>query len=149
MSRALERVAGVQRRVPFGVALTLDEATTSTLDALASLDARATFFLAELDTALVRHLRAAGHGIGWRSESAHDVLTRLDGRVPRLHRPTELPRSYLDAVRFRRRRLDSWLWSIDEAQLADVRDRDVVRVVDDVERAVHVIRAKGLDLIAL
>ena len=149
MSRLLERVAGVQRRVPFGVALTFEDATSATLDALASLDARATFFLAELDVALVRHLRAAGHGIGWRTEAAHDALTRLDGRVPRLHRPTSMPRSFVDALRFRRRRLDAWLWSIEETQLDDVRDRDVVRVTDDVTRAVTLVRAKGLDLIAL
>jgi peptidoglycan/xylan/chitin deacetylase (PgdA/CDA1 family) len=149
MSRALERVAGVQRRVPFGVALTFDEAPSETLDALAALDARATFFLAELDVALVRHLRAAGHGIGWRTEAAHDALTRLDGRLPRLHRPSSLPRSFADAVRFRRRRLDAWLWSIDEPHLDDVRDRDVVRVTDDPDRAVRLVRAKGLDLIAL
>jgi peptidoglycan/xylan/chitin deacetylase (PgdA/CDA1 family) len=149
MNRALERVAGVQRRVPFGVALTFDDAASSTLDALAELDARATFFLADLDVALVRHLRAAGHGVGWRTESAHDALTRLDGRVPRLHRPLVLPSSFADAIRFRRRRLDAWLWSIDEADLDAVRDRDVVRVTDDVERAVNLVRERGLDLIAL
>jgi peptidoglycan/xylan/chitin deacetylase (PgdA/CDA1 family) len=152
MSRALERVAGIQRRVPFGVALTFDAASSSTLDALAALDARATFFLGdEVDGALVRHLRASGHGIGWRTESAHDALTRLDARVPRLHRPAELPRSFADAVRFRRRRLDVWLWSIDDARLDDIRDRDVVRVTTDadVSRAVALVRSKGLDLIAL
>lgn len=149
MSRAIERIAGVQRRVPFGVALTFDDAASSTLDALASMDARATFFLADLDAALVRHLRAAGHGIGWRTESAHDALTRIDGRVPRLHRPSALPRSFVDALRFRRRRLDAWLWSIDDTELEDVRDRDVVRVTDHVERAVRVIRARGLELVAL
>lgn len=149
MNRALERVAGVQRRVPFGVALTFDDAASTTLDALAELDARATFFLDDLDHALIRHLRAAGHGVGWRTESAHDALTVLEGRVPRLHRPSVLPSSFADAIRFRRRRLDAWLWSIDEAHLDDVRDRDVVRVVDDPARAVTLVRSMGLDLIAL
>src|SRR5204863_1463344 len=108
-------VAGLQRRVPFGVALTFDDVEPATLDALASLEARATFFLADVDVALVRHLRAAGHGVGWRTDDAHDALTRLDGRVPRLHRPAVPPSSVADAVRFRRRRLDPWPWSVDSA----------------------------------
>jgi len=149
VSRALEIVAGMQRRVPFGVALTLDEVRPGVLDVLARLDARATFFLAEVDGVLVRELQAAGHGIGWRTESAHDDLVRIAGRVVRLHRPAAVPRSYLDAVRFRRHRYDSWLWSIDENELDSVRDRDVVRVVDDVERAVALVRSRDLHLVAL
>ena len=150
MSRAIERVAGVQRRVPFGVALTFDDVEPEILDALASLEARATFFLADVDVPLIRHLRAAGHGVGWRTDDAHDALTRLDGRVPRLHRPDGVPRSFIDAIRFRRRRLDAWLWSIDDTQLDEVRDRDVVRITDaDVARAITLVRAKGLDLVAL
>jgi peptidoglycan/xylan/chitin deacetylase (PgdA/CDA1 family) len=150
VSRALERVAGVQRRVPFGVALTFDDVTSAAIDALAALDARATFFLGDdVGESLVRDLRAAGHGVGWRTESARDALTLLDGRVPRLHRPATLPRSFVAAVRFRRRRLDAWLWSIDDAQLDEVRDRDVVRVTDDVEGAVAAVRARGLEFVAL
>jgi hypothetical protein len=149
MTRALEIVAGVQRRVPFGVALTLDEVTADALAVLGRLDARATFFLDEVDADVVSELRAAGHGIGWRTEAAHDELVRIAGRIVRLHRPPALPPSFLDAVRFRRRRLDSWLWSIDEHELDRVRDRDVVRVVDDVERAVILVRARDLELVVL
>lgn len=149
MSRLLEIVAGIHRRVPFGVALTLDGATGDVIDALARLDARATFFLDDVDSSLVGDLRRAGHGVGWRTERSHDALTRLDGRVPKLHRPPDTPRSLLDALRFRRRRLDSWLWSIDESDLDRVRDRDVVRVVDDIERAVASVRARDLQLVAL
>jgi len=149
MTRALEIVAGVQRRVPFGVALTLDEVLPDALETLARLDARATFFLDDVDVALVHELHAAGHGVGWRTEAAHDDLVRILGRVVRLHRPPALPRSFVEAVRFRRLRFDSWLWSVDDGDLARVRDRDVVRVTGDVGAAVDAVRARDLHLVAL
>lgn len=149
MSRALELIAGVQRRVPFGVALTFDDPTPEVLGALRAHEARATFFLADVDAGLVRQLRAAGHGIGWRTDAAHDELVRIEGRVVRLNRPARVPSTVADALRLRRRRLDSWLWSIEEHELDRVRERDVVRVVADVDRAVTTIRSRGLELVAL
>jgi hypothetical protein len=149
VSRALEIIAGVQRRVPFGVALTFEDPTHEVLVALRALDARATFFLADVDPAVVQRLRSAGHGIGWRTAAAHDELVRIEGRVVRLNRPAAVPSTIADALRMRRRRLDSWLWSIDEDELDRVRERDVVRVVADVERAVTLVRSRGLELVAL
>jgi peptidoglycan/xylan/chitin deacetylase (PgdA/CDA1 family) len=151
MSRFLELVAGVQRRVPFGVALTFDEVSPGLLDALAAAHARATFFLADVDGPTVHRMRADGHGVGWRTDDAHDELTRLDGRVPRLHRPALQPRNVVDALRFRRRRLDVWLWSLDGTRLDNVRDRDVVRLEPevDVDAALAMIHARRLDLVAL
>jgi hypothetical protein len=149
VSRALEVIAGVQRRVPFGVALTLDEPTDDVLAALRALDARATFFLADVDRGVVQRLRTAGHGIGWRTEAAHDDLVRIEGRVVRLNRPPAVPSTVADALRLRRRRLDSWLWSLEEDDLDRVREPEGVRVVAAVDRAVTVVRARGLELVAL
>ena len=149
MTRLLEIVAGIHRRTPFGVAITVDRFDAADLRVLRDLDARATFFLDEYDDATVDVLRRAGHGIGWRTEHAHDQLVRIEERVITLHRPALPPTSINDAIRMRKRRLDAWLWSVDEHDVDRVRDRDVVRVTDDVARVVSVVRDRGLEPVVL
>lgn len=138
--RSVQRLAGAQRRVPWGVALTFDdgpspEFTPALLDLLREQDARATFFLlgdhVRAHPELVERMRAEGHGIGSHSRShAHFAqlssaeigaeiegglvdLQLVLGRRTRLFRP---PKGFIDrrvALAMRRARLDSWLWTVD------------------------------------
>lgn len=153
-------LAGAQRRVPWGVALTFNGCQPGLLDGLHELDARATFFLtvdelrAEPDVAL--RMRADGHGIGMCAASlaADDIETSVValqlvlGQRSRLFRPSEAALDLRGAWTLRRARLDSWLWRTD--LVADVRERDVVLVASaDVAAAVAAARARDLDLVAL
>ncbi len=138
--RAVQLLAGAQRRVPYGVALTFDdgpspEFTPALLDVLRDLEVRATFFVlgerAQAHPDLVLRMRAERHGVGShsRSHGSFAVLDRaaiaaeieggvLDvqlvlGRRSKLFRP---PNGHVDlrvAVAMRRAGLDSWLWTID------------------------------------
>jgi peptidoglycan/xylan/chitin deacetylase (PgdA/CDA1 family) len=136
----VQALAGAQRRVPYGVALTFDdgpspEFTPALLDLLRELDVRATFFVlganAQAHPDLVLRMRAEGHGIGSHSRS-HPSLVLADrariaeeiegglvdlqlvlGRRTNLFRP---PKGQIDvrvAIEMRRARLDSWLWTVD------------------------------------
>lgn len=162
--RGLSVVAGIQRRVPWGVALTFDDWGPSLLDLLRELEVRATFFLTAeavgADADLVRRMRSEGHGIGSRSSSldaneieAAVVQVQLAlGKRSRLFRPPPIALDVRSALRLRRMRLDTWHWSVDD--IDDVRERDVVRIEDPadaetVARAVDVIRGRDLDLVAL
>jgi peptidoglycan/xylan/chitin deacetylase (PgdA/CDA1 family) len=137
---AVQRIAGAQRRTPWGVALTFDdgpspEFTPALLDLLRDLDVRATFFClganVQAHPELVLRMRAEGHGVGSHSRShpafaelSVDAITEeieggvLDlqlvlGRRTRLFRP---PNGHIDrrvALAMRRARLDTWLWTVD------------------------------------
>lgn len=138
--RAVQQLAGAQRRVPWGVALTFDdgpspEHTPALLDLLRDLDVRATFFVlgrhAHARPDLVQRMQAEGHGVGSHSRSHPrfatttkavieeeiagglvDVQVAL-GRRTKLFRP---PHGHIDgkvALAMRAARLDSWLWTID------------------------------------
>jgi peptidoglycan/xylan/chitin deacetylase (PgdA/CDA1 family) len=138
--RAMQRVAGAQRRTPWGVALTFDDGpspdcTPALLDVLRDLDVRATFFVlgahAQAHPELVLRMRAEGHGIGSHSRS-HPAFAELDvdgiaaeieggmvdlqlvlGKRTKLFRP---PNGHIDrrvAWAMRRARTDAWLWTVD------------------------------------
>lgn len=138
--RSLHLLAGAQRRVPWGVALTFDdgpspEFTPRLLDVLRDLDARATFFVlgdnARAHPELIQRMQADGHGLGTHSRT-HTHFATLDGdevaaeieggmvdlqlvlgRRVRTFRP---PNGFLSprvALAMRRARADSWLWTID------------------------------------
>lgn len=153
--RAVHLLAGAQRKVPYGVALTFDdgpspEFTPPLLDLLRDLDVRATFFVlgahAQAHPELVLRMRSEGHGIGSHSRShtsfaglgrsriAEEIegglldLQLVLGRRTRLFRP---PHGHVDlrvAVSMRRARLDSWLWTIDAEDY--VPKQTVAHVVD-------------------
>lgn len=138
--RALQVLAGAQRRVPWDVALTFDdgpspEYTPRLLDLLRELDVPATFFVlgehARAHPELVRRMRAEGHGVGSHSRShasfassdAATIAAEIEGglvdvqlvlgRRTKLFRP---PNGHVDlrvAAAMRRARLDSWLWTVD------------------------------------
>jgi peptidoglycan/xylan/chitin deacetylase (PgdA/CDA1 family) len=151
--RSLHLLAGAQRKVPWGVALTFDDGpspdfTPALLDVLRDLDVRATFFVlgdnARSHPELLLRMRAEGHGIGSHSRS-HPKLAEIDrdaidaeiegglvdvqlalGRRSRLFRP---PNGHIDrrvAVAMRRARLDSWLWTIDAEDYVPGRSADHV-----------------------
>lgn len=153
--RAVQGLAGAQRRVPWGVGLTFDdgpspEYTPALLDLLRDLDVRATFFVlgdhVRSHPDLVRRMRAEGHGVGSHSRSHPrfaamdragiaqeieagivDLQLALGGRS-RLFRP---PHGHIDrrvALAMRRERLDSWLWTVDAED--DVPGRTADDVVD-------------------
>jgi peptidoglycan/xylan/chitin deacetylase (PgdA/CDA1 family) len=153
--RAVQKLAGAQRRVPWGVALTFDDGpspdyTPALLDLLRDLDVRATFFVlgahAEGRPDLVQRMQAEGHGVGSHSRShprfATSTRERIDdeiegglvdvqlalGRRVRLFRP---PHGHIDhrvALAMRSARLDSWLWTIDTEDY--VPNQRVEHVVD-------------------
>lgn len=138
--RSLHLLAGAQRKVPWGVALTFDdgpspEYTPALLDVLRSLEARATFFVlgdhVRRHPELVQRMQAEGHGVGTHSRthahfstlSGDDVAAEIEGgmvdlqlalgRRVRTFRP---PNGFVNprvALAMRRARADSWLWTID------------------------------------
>lgn len=203
--RAVQLLAGAQRRVPWGVGLTFDDGPSSeytpcVLDLLRELDVRASFFMlgdhVRARPDLVVRMVAEGHGVGSHSRShpRFDGMARSDiddeieggvvdlqlalGRRSRLFRP---PHGHIDgrvALAMRRARLDSWLWTIDAgddvpgasadhvvARCRNVRERDVVLLhdgmadgsaaidrtvtLDAIPGIVALVRAKGLDFVAL
>jgi peptidoglycan/xylan/chitin deacetylase (PgdA/CDA1 family) len=136
----MQRLAGAQRRTPWGVALTFDDGpspgyTPVLRDLLRDLDVRATFFClgtnVQAHPDLVLRMRAEGHGVGSHSRS-HPSFAELDldgiaaeieggvvdlqlvlGRRTKLFRP---PNGHIDrrvALAMRRARLDAWLWNVD------------------------------------
>jgi peptidoglycan/xylan/chitin deacetylase (PgdA/CDA1 family) len=139
--KALDRVAGVRRRVRSGcVALTFDDGphpgtTGRILDVLDGLDTPATFFCVgknvEQAPELVSRMRTSGHAVGSHSyshslaknESAAAVLADfrrgrsvLEGVLRRdvsLFRPPHGHLSYATIRAIRRLRLAPWLWSVD------------------------------------
>ena len=203
--RVLHALAGMQWRVPWGVALTFDDGpspafTPPLLDLLRELDVRATFFVlgdqARAHPELVLRMRAEGHGVGshsrshrpFRSSDRSTIAEEIEGglvdlqlvlgRRTRLFRP---PNGHVDlrvALEMRRARLDSWFWTVDTQDYVpgqsadhvvercrDIRERDVVLLHDGMAgdpgatdrtvmlealpRIVELVRAKGLDFVAL
>ena len=176
--RAVQRLAGAQRHVPWGVALTFDdgpspEHTPALLDVLRDLDVRATFFVlgahAQAHPDLVLRMRAEGHGVGSRSRShprfAECDRARIDeeieggmvdlqlvlGRRTKLFRP---PHGHIDrrvATAMRRARLDSWLWTVDAEDHVpgQTADHVVGRCRDLRERDVVLLRDRSVTIEAL
>jgi peptidoglycan/xylan/chitin deacetylase (PgdA/CDA1 family) len=162
-------LAGVQRRVPWGVALTFDggptpSTTPALLDLLRTLDVRASFFMAagavRACPDLVLRMQEEGHGVGTSAAPSPDAIEDamvalqlvLDRRV-RTFRPVGDAIDRHGALALRRARADVVLWSID-GEPSSVDDRDVIRLDVDVahdvvRRTVALVRANDLDFVAL
>jgi peptidoglycan/xylan/chitin deacetylase (PgdA/CDA1 family) len=170
-SRWLRLLGGVQRKAPWGVALTFDDgpspaSTPALLDLLRSLDVRATFFMRVDDVVacpdLVLRMQAEGHGVATSAtptptaiEAAMVTLQLVLDRRVRTFRP-DGPFDRDGAMAMRRARADAWLWTVDASDGAPdaVQERDVVRMrdgasLDEVRYVVELIRANDLDFIAL